>query len=328
MRSLGELKRWSARPRAAAAGVVALVALAAALPTAAQAVPASKVFLNGRPHPVYFNDGDSFRVLAGPLEGTKARLAGYNTLESYGAVHQWGGWSRHELYRNAKLGTLNARRGVWRCTSDMKRDGYGRILWWCPDLAEDQIRKGFAHAMTVTKAPASERLLRAQREAQRARRGMWAHGVPRYIVTSTHSNDEGYSGKTYNRLVSADDGHSEKWLHNDVYKECQLVCHRERTFTAAGMAAGLARLRGDAASAGLVQRYSDAQLRQIVRRRDRKEDAAGLLLDPSQQGPLLGAIDALLAAQAFGPVSDQPDSCMVYAPFRRRYGPRSAGCLH
>jgi hypothetical protein len=98
-------------------------------------------------------------------------------------------------------------------------------LWDCPDLIEDQIRKGLAHAMTVTDQPAPERYLKAQRLAQQERRGLWAHGVPAFVLTSLHSNDEGYEGKTYNRLVSTVTGSSTKWLHKDNYDECQWICH-------------------------------------------------------------------------------------------------------
>lgn len=202
--------------------------LACVAPLAAvqvQARPVSRVFLNGVPSPVFFNDGDSFSVLGGALDGSKARLAGFNTLESFGGVHRWGAWTPQELYVNAKMATLNARRGVWHCYSDLKRDGYGRILWNCPDLALDQVRKGLAHGMTITEHPSPPEIIEAQRQAQAERRGMWAHGIPKYIVTSTHSTDEGYAGTTYNRLISTDDGHSERWEHLDVYKECQEVCH-------------------------------------------------------------------------------------------------------
>lgn len=196
-----------------------------ALPSVALARPVSRVFLNGSPAPVFFNDGDSFTVLGGPLEGTKARLAGYNTLETFGPVHRWGNWDPHEMYVLSKMATLNARRGIWHCYSDLKRDGYGRILWDCPDLAEDQIRKGLAHAMTVTKDPAPARYIAAQKLAMAERRGMWAHGTVPFVLTSLHSNDEGYEGVTYNRLVSTEDGHSEKWIHKDIYGECQEICH-------------------------------------------------------------------------------------------------------
>lgn len=199
------------------------------IPAGALAEPASLAYLNGQPAPVYYNDGDSFRVLAGPLAGTKGRLAGFNTLESYGPVHQWGTWTAQELYVLAKMATLNARRGVWNCESDMKTDTYGRTLWYCEDLAVDQIRKGLAHAMTVTKEPAKAPLLAAQKEAIEGKRGMWAHGVPAFVLTSLHSQDERPNDEkpSYNRLVSSTDGHSEKWEHRDTYEECQNVCQSD-----------------------------------------------------------------------------------------------------
>lgn len=202
----------------------ALLCLLAA-PTRAQAEPASLVYLNGQAAPVFFNDGDSFRVLAGPLKGTKARLSGFNTLESFGPVHQWGTWTAKELYVNAKMATLNARRGVWRCESDMSTDSYDRTLWYCQDLAVDLVRKGLAHAMTIDEKPARPEVLAAQREAVAAKRGLWAHGVPAFVLTSLHSHDERPGDHdSYNRLVSSADGHSEKWTHTDTYSECQRVC--------------------------------------------------------------------------------------------------------
>jgi hypothetical protein len=125
--------------------------------------------LNGVATPVVFNDGDSFRVLGGPLTGAKARLSGFNTLESHGAVHQWGDWTAKEMYILAKLATHNARDNVWECTSDGKTDGYGRMLVFCPGLAKEQIRLGLAHAMSIDDTPADAELLAAQREAIAAR---------------------------------------------------------------------------------------------------------------------------------------------------------------
>ena len=132
--------------------VISLVCLSFGWPVQATE-PRSKAIINGLMAPVYFNDGDTFRVLSGPLSGTKARLAGYNTLESFGPVHQWGTWTTRELYVNAKSATLFARRGVWQCSWDKKVDGYGRGLFQCPELATAQIRAGLAHAMTVTADP-------------------------------------------------------------------------------------------------------------------------------------------------------------------------------
>ena len=82
------------------------------------------VKVNGTPSPVYFNDGDSFRVLEGKYTGTKGRLAGFNTLESHGPVHRWGKWTAKELYINAKMATRNAERGSWACQSEGEKDIY------------------------------------------------------------------------------------------------------------------------------------------------------------------------------------------------------------
>lgn len=203
---------------------VLLTALAL-VPALAHAKPATRVILNGRPTPVYFNDGDSFTVLEGPLNGTKTRLSGFNTLESFGPAHRWGQWQMSELYVVAKEAALNARKGEWHCTSDLKRDGYGRVLMYCPDLIEDDIRKGLAHAYSVDDKPADPHQLALQKLAQAEKRGMWAKGIPKFVLTSVHSADEGAGAETYNRLISAEDGHTEKWLHQEIYKDCQEVCH-------------------------------------------------------------------------------------------------------
>ena len=294
----------------------------------ALAIPATKVFLNGVPTPVFFNDGDSFRVLAGKHKGTRARMKGFNTLETYGPVHQWGGWHYKELYVNSKMGTLNARNGVWHCTSKtFARDGYGRILWHCPDLALDQIRRGYAHAMTVTDEAAPAHLLAAQADAIKNRRGMWALGVPEYIMTSLHSFDEARAkkGKNYNRVVSTRDGHSAKWLHEDIYPECSEVCRKGRQVeqekisqaTKALIAEGheslnnfdpvrLERLIGDFARLGYWPKIKD-------------NDAVQKLLQDR--------LPALEAESVFGEGNHTKESCVVYVKFKRRYGNTRAECL-
>ncbi len=314
------------RPAASSVGVL-LIGLIALAGQEASAVPATKVFLNGRATPVFFSDGDSFRVLSGSLAGTGARMAGFNSLESFGPVHQWGAWTAKELYVTAKQATLNARRGIWHCKSDLSRDGYGRILWNCPDLSESQIRHGFAHAMTVTSAPAEASLLRAQRKAQQERRGIWALGIPDYILTSNHSNDEGYDGKTYNRLVSTRDGHSQKWYHSEIYKECENVCGKTTRYDEAKLQEGMLALRQEAALAAFIGRYSDGQLRGLLRTALVPEPLGGLL-DEAHRQPLTAAIAALRDAGALGTAQQVVDSCMIYVAFKRRYGKGSAACLH
>lgn len=186
----------------------------------------TEVRLNGQVAPVFFNDGDSFLVLAGPYEGTRARIAGFNTLESYGPVHQWGDWTAKELYVLAKKATLNAQRGSWNCVSSGEKDTYGRILWKCDDLAASQLERGLAHTMTVTRHGAEEQFQSIQRAAMAAKRGIWAHGVPKYILTSAHSLDEDFGKQqTYDRFVSTVDGHSEKVAHSRVSEPCSQICY-------------------------------------------------------------------------------------------------------
>ncbi|MBN4077388.1 thermonuclease family protein [Sulfobacillus acidophilus] len=186
----------------------------------------TKVYLNGVPATAYFNDGDTFRVLSGEYKGKRARLVGFNTLETYGPVHSWGMWQKTGLLNIAKLGTKNARKGIWHCNLKGGIDTYGRMLWNCQDLAEDQIRKGLAHAFSVDKNAANESLLEIQQAAIKNKVGMWEHGVPNYILTSAHSLDERPSAtRTYNRFISTKDGSSFKYYHSDVYEECTNICH-------------------------------------------------------------------------------------------------------
>jgi endonuclease YncB( thermonuclease family) len=292
----------------------------------AAAETATRVFLNGIPTPVYFNDGDSFRVLAGKLKGSKARLAGFNTLESYGPVHQWGTWSRHELSRYASLGTLNARKGVWRCTSDMDKDVYGRILWDCPDLAVDQVHKGLAHAMTVTEDPADARLLVAQADAIANRRGMWAHGAPDFVLTSLHSTTENWGDKKpYNRQVSSKDGHSWKFLHDHAIAECQSMCTPAKDPNAETIRAKAAALLADPALQAGLEGLTVESLADLIT----GFVTGGILGKLPKEDTRYTLETALTRAISEGSLSesDKPASCMVYVAFKRRYGATRAKCL-
>ena len=288
-----------------------------------RAVPASKVFLNGVPTPVFFNDGDSFRVLAGPLTGTRARLQGFNTLESYGRCHQWGSWTRRELGHYATLGTLNAQRGVWNCTSDMKKDFYGRILWNCKDLAIDQIRKGLAHAMSVTKDGADAALIAAQRYAIKHRKGMWAHGVPEYVMTSLHSTSEGW--EAYNRLVSSEDGHSNKWKHGNHYDHCQTVCQTSDDFNKDLALAWFNDVLPTLAQAPLLSEYTADEVVRLLAGFVRI-GKLGSLKDESKRYDI-ELLFSNLIAQGKLTTSGKVMPCMVYVEFKRRYGRSKATCL-
>jgi endonuclease YncB( thermonuclease family) len=287
--------------------------------------PATLVNLNGEDSPVFFNDGDSFRVLGGSLKDSKARLAGFNTLESYGPAHFWGDWTAKELFVLAKMGTYNGRDGAWNCTSDLSKDGYGRILWICPSLAEDQIRKGFAHALSINEDPSEDRYIKAQKEAIENRRGIWAHGVPEYVLTSTHSIEEDTEkGYVYNRLVSTVDGHSLKWKHTDRYDECQNVCWESP------LADRIDRL---------YKRISKAELDQIASSDVLVKEALTAYIDQNdstlqkstladaQKTALLSALNRLNQIGWVSAAKANMKTCMIHVDFKRRYGINRAECL-
>lgn len=308
------------------APIVALLLLAG-LPSGAEGTGYTRVFINGQPVPVHFNDGDSFRVFAGEYRGSQCRLAGFNTLESFGPAHQWGDWHPYELYINAKMATFNGRRGTWHCTSDGSTDTYGRVLMICPDLAVDQIRRGYAHAYQIDDTPASPTYLRVQQEAIRARRGMWAHGVPDYIMTSIHSADEDLSRPVhYNRLVSTRDAHTESEQHHDTYPECDWHCNDEIRVQMPQVTAAARRLREDPAIAPHLADFFNLHLIEFVSRYRRIGELPEYL-----EGPGRELIEQRLASEQqqglLGETHTERGSCMINVPFQRRYGNRRASCL-
>jgi endonuclease YncB( thermonuclease family) len=313
------------RPRYLLAGVVVVLATGFSASAIVDAEPAAKVSLNGRPVGVFFNDGDSFRVLKGRDKGAKARLAGFNTLETHGAVHQWGDWQLRELYHIAKMATLHARRGSWSCESDGKTDTYGRLLAWCQSLAVDQVRRGYAHAMSVNDDPAKPEVLEAQREAIAAKRGMWAHGVPECILTSLHSVEEDVEGRgTYNRLVSTADGHSIKWRHTDSYKECDTICNKVYPEDASLLPAVATRLQAEAPE--LIKGLDSETLTTMLGTYQRVR-----LVDRPVASEHRQALNKLLSKYAseglFGTGAASNGSCVVHVPFERRFGGTRAACL-
>lgn len=312
---------------------------AASLPLAAE--PLTRVKINGATTAVFFNDGDSFRIQSGPFKGAQTRLSGYNTLESFGPVHAWGDWTAKELYAIAKLATLTARRGEWSCEGDGSKDGYGRLLLFCRDLAKDLIAKGLAHTYSVDEKPGDAELMEAQRQAMKARIGMWAHGVPRFIMTSLHAKSEGGDkhGVTSNRLISTTDAHSDKWEHDDDYEECQKVCHQVPGMTPADVEENLTKLK-EANALGAV---SEDDARVVIKagveailRGNLKPTWADLeltgvrlpaTLDAAAAAPVLEGLARLKDTNVLAVNGKQDDTCHVYVDFRRRYGGERATCL-
>ncbi len=306
-----------------------LLVLALLLATSgpAEGTAYSRVFINGTPVPVYFNDGDSFRIFGGEFRGSQCRLAGFNTLESFGPAHQWGEWHPYELYINAKMATYNGRRGTWHCETDGSRDGYGRILMDCPDLAVDQIRNGYAHAYQVDDTPSRPAYLRAQQEAIQNRRGMWAHGVPDYVMTSIHSADEDLGRDVhYNRLVSVRDAHTESMQHRDTYSECSWICNDEIRVELPPIEAAARRLREDPQIGPLLADFFNLHLVEFVSRYRRVGELPEYL--EGEARPLVEQRLAREQAQGMlGETRTVRGSCMLHVPFDRRYGQDRAECL-
>lgn len=195
------------------------------------------VNLDGKDILVCFNDGDTFQMYTEDGRRASARLKGFNSLESYGPVHRWGKWTTQELYENSKAATENARSGSWKCHAAGPKDKYGRLLIDCPDLAQDQIKKGLAHAMFVESGDDNQKLLDIQQQAIRSKVGMWKKGSIDYILTSLHSPEErGLSGKAYDRFVSSKNGRSLVRNHTNAYTSCETISYTpDEKFTASSM---------------------------------------------------------------------------------------------
>lgn len=186
----------------------------------------AKIILDGKPVSVYWDDGDTFTIKpANEGQPVRARLSGYNTLESYGPVHRWGDWTTVELYRIAKAPGQTASNQEWRCTQLDGEGGYGRALVDCPELKLTLLREGLAHNFLID-ATADERYLAAQQQAIANKAGMWAKGVPEQLITSLHSRHERPNQpQTYDRMVSPQTGQSQKHVHSQDYATCEEVCH-------------------------------------------------------------------------------------------------------
>lgn len=209
------------------------LALAALLALALHPAPAGgkspgapgTVVLDGQVTEVRWTDGDSFKVLSGPLKGFGTRLQGYNTLETFGPVHRIGTLGPAELLAIARSSAPLLAGTAWRCTTEGKRDGYGRALVACPDAAAALVRAGQAVVYAIDARP-DPALLAVQREAQAARCGLWAGSTPPEIITSLHSaGEKDLKGKApYDRLVDTRTGQTRQRHHQASYRTCEEVC--------------------------------------------------------------------------------------------------------
>lgn len=181
------------------------------------------VLLDGVEIAVIWDDGDTFHGKAPDGSKIKARLAGYNTLESYGPVHQWGDWTEQELYAFAKESGVFASKTVWECTDTQKGGGYGRVLVDCPGLRKAMLENGFAHPFSIG-GPSPEADLVALKVGIENKAGIWAKGAPKSVITSLHSQSEKPDKDAYNRVCDLTTGECKERTHTDVYETCQKVC--------------------------------------------------------------------------------------------------------
>lgn len=288
----------------------------------------TRVTINGTAVPVSFNDGDSFRVHGGDYDGTQCRLGGFNTLESFGPAHQWGEWHPYELYVIAKMATIHARRGTWHCFTEGEHDGYGRLLVECPDLIVDMVRRGYAQVYNVDDTASRPEYLRAQDEAIRNRAGMWAHGVPGYVMTSAHSASEDAGREWhYNRLVSTRDGHSESMRHHEDYSECEWVCADELVADPVATDSFARSLREEPSTAPLLGDLANILLTEVVTRYARIGELPEYFTGEARD-PVLARLEAARAAGTLPRVTTTPGAtCFLYVEFERRYGSHRASCL-
>lgn len=219
----------SLAPAAALLSLAALLAATAPARAAAAGRPSRGVpatlHLDGQPTRVRWIDGDTFKVDSGPLRGFSTRLAGYNSLETFGPVHRLGSAGPEALWALALAAAPRLARGEWRCATLGARDGYGRALVSCPDAAAALVREGLALVFAV-EGPPDATLLDAQRAAQAARAGLWAGGVPPLVLTSVHADGEqGLGGRgAYDRVVDTRTGRATPRPHRRRYATCEEVC--------------------------------------------------------------------------------------------------------
>ena len=195
---------------------------------AAQRGVLSALTIDGQRAAVRWTDGDTFHVDSGPMRGRSVRLADVNALEAYGPVHRIGTSAPAALLDLARASAGVAAGGQWSCTSLSHRDVYGRELVRCPEAAAALVKSGHAMVFAV-EGRAEPELLELQREAQAARRGLWAGGVPPRLVSSLHSVDERAVARkgAYDRIVDTATGAARPVKHQRRYEVCQEVCLRD-----------------------------------------------------------------------------------------------------
>ena len=166
-----------------------------------------------------------------------------------------------------------------------------------------------------------------QQDAIRHRRGMWAHGVPDYVMTSIHSADENVGREWhYNRLVSTRDAHSESMRHQNTYEVCSWICNDEIRVDLGPVTRAAQRLRADPEIAPHLADFFNLHLIEFVSRYRRIGELPEYLT-----GPARDLIERRLQAEGergeLGETHTERGACMLHVPFEQRYGRNRRECL-
>ena len=119
-------------------------------------------------------DGDTLRL----DDGVKVRLLGVDTPETKhpGKPRQWYGKEASAFTK--KL--LTGRRVLLQTEGKQMKDRYGRMLAYVSlsdgtDVNAELVRQGYAQVYRKKRCGRQDELLALEREAKKAKRGMWAH---------------------------------------------------------------------------------------------------------------------------------------------------------
>ena len=188
------------------------------------------IILDGKIVASTWLDGDTVRLQLDDTKKVTARLAGFNTLESYAAVHKWGAWTPNQLIDIARQATLRTKSETWHCKTLPGSGGYRRIKIDCPQLRHSLLRSGLAHVFTIG-AKVDPTNLQTQNFAKSHGLGMWAKGVPSIIITHVRSKaTPSPQERIYDTHVSTQTGEVQFRNHTLTYSPCQFVCTASSCF--------------------------------------------------------------------------------------------------
>ena len=122
-----------------------------------------------------------------------------------------------------------------------------------------------------------------------------------------------------NRLISSLDGVSSKWKHQNVYGECEEVCHPTLVLDTDTALKVIAELRSDESTQKHVRGMEDVYLMALLNEYATMGRVARVFDAPSGHVVVAKLLDAMKAQGVMGSARKQDGSCMVYATFERRY---------